>query len=107
MSDLSLKQVKYGEFVIRYFVQGNIAYLCPADIFAVMGKSADEASACENEASACENEASACENEAWDKVETGRRIFTDEDFFEWFSVQFDGYDYSDDMNFPLPLPWSN
>ncbi len=93
MGDSSLKQVKYGEFLIRYFVQGNIAYLCPADIFAVMGKSADEAAA--------------CEGEAWDKVETGRRIFTDEDFFEWFSVQFDSYDYSSDMDFPLPLPWSD
>ncbi|OEU66408.1 MAG: hypothetical protein BA863_07570 [Desulfovibrio sp. S3730MH75] len=93
MSEFSLKQVKYGEFVIRYFVQGNIAYLCPADVFVVMGKSADEAAA--------------FENEAWDKVEAGRRIFTNEDFFEWFSIQFDGYDYSEDMNFPLPLPWNN
>ncbi|CCO25514.1 hypothetical protein [Maridesulfovibrio hydrothermalis] len=91
MSDLSLKQVSYEGFPIRYFVRDNVPFFCPEDLKTIM--------------EAASQEMGECADKAWDKVEAGRCIFKHEEFFEWFSVQFEGYDYADLAVLPDPLPW--
>lgn len=87
----SVMQVVYKDHPIRYYVVGNVAYVCPNDLVPIMkldSKEIDPAG-----------------EKAWDKVEAGRRIFPYFEFFEWFSEQFDRYDYSDDVILPDPMPW--
>ncbi|MBI9111952.1 hypothetical protein [Maridesulfovibrio ferrireducens] len=91
MRDLSLKQVDFGEFTIRYFVIENVPYFCPEDINAVMATASEEVAD--------------DEDVVWDKVEVGRRIFSNDLFFEWFAVQFERFDYAEDIVIPDPLPW--
>ncbi|WP_432735135.1 hypothetical protein [Maridesulfovibrio sp. FT414] len=91
MTAASVKQVVYNDLPIRYYVVGNVAYVCPDDLVPIMALDSKEI--------ITEGE------QAWDKVEAGRRIFPFFDFFDWFSEQFDSYEYSDDVVLMDPMPW--
>ncbi len=91
MNSESLKTATYKDFDIRYYVVGDVAYLCPEDLRVVMQSESKEIDM--------------GEEIAWDKVEAGRRIFPYFEFFEWFSVEFDKFDYTDDVVLIDPMPW--
>ncbi|WP_419780714.1 hypothetical protein [Maridesulfovibrio sp.] len=91
MSKTVVKKVTYKKHDIRYYVVGNVAYVCPEDLVPIMAldsKTIDVSG-----------------EQALDKVEAGRKIFPFFEFFDWFSEQFDQYDYSDDVILPDPMPW--
>jgi len=91
MSKTVVKKVIFKKHDIRYYVVGNVAYVCPADLVPIMALDSKEIDI--------------SGDKALDKVEAGRKIFPYFEFFDWFSEQFDQYDYSDDVILPDPMPW--
>ncbi|NDV21330.1 hypothetical protein [Desulfovibrio sp. JC022] len=91
MSMSDVKKVTFKKYDIRYYVVGKVAYVCPADLVPIMALDSKDID--------IEGD------EALDKVEAGRKIFPYFEFFDWFSEQFDQYDYSDDVILLDPMPW--
>lgn len=91
MSNESVEKVTYKNFDIRYYVVGNVAYICPEDLQAVMQSNSKEIEI--------------GDAKAWDKVEAGRHIFPFFEFFDWFSGEFDSFDYADEVVLIDPMPW--
>lgn len=91
MSSVAVRQAVYKNFPVRFYVLDNVAYVCPDDLVPIMAID--------------DKKIETGDEKAWDKVEAGRRIFPYFEFFEWFSEQFDSYEYSDEVVLPDPMPW--